>query len=128
MESPRIFASKNDLVDRLAIFLSGLCLIHCIGTVLILSLVASLSGFLLNPLIHEIGLVLAIGLGLFAFARGIIVHRQMIPSIVGGTGLFAMGFALTLRHGVSGEVILTIIGVLLVAVAHEMNRRAALPR
>ena len=114
-------------IDRVAIGLSGLCLIHCVATVLLLSLVASIGGLLVNPLIHEIGLMLAIVLGLFAFASGYREHGRMLPVLIGGAGLCAMAYALTLRHGMPGEVVFTVAGVLLVATAHHLNRRASVP-
>jgi hypothetical protein len=111
-------------LDRAAIGLSGLCLLHCVATVLILALTASAAGLLLNPLVHEVGLALAIGLGSYAFVRGLITHGHKAPLFIGGLGLAAMGYALSLRHGVAGEFIFTTLGVFLVAVGHELNRRA----
>lgn len=111
-------------LDRAAIGLSGLCLIHCISTVVLVALAASAAGIFLNPLVHEIGLALAIGLGLFALGRGVVSHGQKLPLFIGGAGLAAMAYALSLRHGVAGEFIFTALGVCLVAIGHELNRRA----
>jgi hypothetical protein len=43
--------------------------------------------------------------------------------LIGGLGLCLMAGALTLPHG-RGEAVFTIIGVALVALAHQLNRRA----
>ena len=38
--------------------LSGLCLVHCLGTAILLGLLASAGGFSAAPIIHEVGLTL----------------------------------------------------------------------
>ncbi|MDB5690653.1 MAG: MerC protein [Sphingomonas bacterium] len=110
-------------LDRLAIGLSGLCLLHCIGTLLIVATMASAGGFLLAPEFHEIGLGLALAVGTVALGHGIIVHRRPLPLAIGAVGLALMATALTLDHG-PGEALCTIVGVLLVAAGHQLNRRA----
>ncbi len=120
--------SRIRWLDRAAIGLSGLCLVHCIATALVLALATSAAGALVNPLIHEIGLVIAIGLGILAFGGGILAHGRRTPMLVGGLGLACMAYALSLRHGVDGEVFFTVLGVGLVAIGHVFNRRAQVAR
>ena len=110
-------------LDRLAIALSGLCLVHCIGTLLFVATMASAGSFLLAPEFHEIGLGLALVIGTIALGHGILVHRRPLPLAIGAIGLAMMATALTLDHGV-GEALCTIVGVLLVATGHQLNRRA----
>ena len=117
-------ASGTGWLDRAAIGLSGLCLIHCVTTALLVALAASTASVFLNPVIHEVGLVLALGLGVIALGRGAMSHGQKLPLFIGGLGLGAMAYALSLSHGVPGEVIFTIVGVCLVATGHGLNRRA----
>ena len=56
-----MFASlaRNGAIDRAAIGLSGLCLVHCIATAVLVMVLASAGGLLVDPRIHEIGLALA---------------------------------------------------------------------
>ena len=110
-------------MDRIAIALSGLCLVHCLATAILVAMIASAGGMLLNPAIHEIGLMVAIGLGIVSLGRGIVDHGFMMPSAVGGLGLGVMGGALTLPHD-GAEVVYTIIGVAILALGHDLNRRA----
>ena len=49
--------------DRLAIGLSGLCLVHCLATAVLLGLLSAAGGLLGSPVIHEVGLTLAMILG-----------------------------------------------------------------
>lgn len=112
-------------IDRLGIALSGLCLVHCLASAILVAVLASAGGLLLNPVIHEIGLVFAIGLGIVALGRGILEHGFMMPSAVGGLGLGVMAGALTLPHD-GAEVIYTIFGVAILALGHDLNRRAVI--
>jgi hypothetical protein len=116
--------SKAGWLDRAAIGLSGLCLIHCLGTALVVALTATAASIFLNPLIHEIGLAMAIGLGVIALGSGMLTHRRKAPMLVAALGLCSMAYALSLRHGVAGEVVFTILGVCLVAIGHSLNWRA----
>jgi len=111
-------------LDRLAIGLSGLCLVHCVATTVLLAVLASAGGFLGSPWIHEVGLSLAMVMGSFALGRGIWEHGFMMPSAVGGLGLGVMAGALSLGHGGS-EALYTIIGVVILALGHDLNRRAS---
>jgi hypothetical protein len=118
-------AGMNGSLDRMAMGLSGLCLVHCLATSVIVALLASAGGLLVAPAIHEIGLTLAIMLGIVALGRGVVEHGFMMPSAVGGLGLGVMSGALTLPHS-SVETVYTIIGVAILALGHDLNRRAVI--
>ncbi|WP_231638993.1 MerC domain-containing protein [Sphingomonas profundi] len=115
--------AETSWLDRVAIGLSGVCLVHCLATSVVLTLLASAGGLLLHPLIHEVGLALAIVLAALALGRGWLRHRAVLPAAIGGGGLMLMAAALTVHHG-PGETVLTIVGVGLVALGHHLNRRA----
>jgi hypothetical protein len=110
-------------LDRLAIGLSGLCLVHCVGTLLLVATVASAGSILLAPAVHEVGLALALVIGAVALGSGLAVHRRPWPIAIGVVGLGLMATALTLGHG-AAEAGFTIAGVILVAIGHHLNRRA----
>ena len=116
-------AENNGLLDRLAIGLSGLCLVHCLATSVIIAVLASAGGILGSPAVHEVGLTLAICVGIFALGRGIWEHGFMMPSAVGGLGLGVMAGALSLPHGPT-EMVYTMVGVAILALGHDLNRRA----
>ena len=108
----------------MAIGLSGLCLVHCVATAVALGLLSAAGGFLGAPIIHELGLVLAMLLGAFALGRGILEHGYMLPSAIGGLGLGVMAGALTLPHDGS-EALFTVVGVMILALGHRLNGIAA---
>ena len=116
---------ESGLLDRLAMGLSGLCLVHCLATSVLVALLASAGGLLGSPIIHEVGLSMAIALGTIALGRGIWAHGFMMPSAVGGLGLGVMAGAMSLPHG-PNETIYTMIGVAILALGHDLNRRAVI--
>ena len=118
----RLWGGLDARMDRIAMGLSGLCLAHCLATTIFLA-VFSAAGGLLNPAIHEIGLTLAIGFGVVALGRGILSHGYMLPATVGAFGIGIMGGALSLPHS-EFEIFWTLVGVALVALGHDLNRRA----
>ena len=111
-------------LDRLAIGLSGLCLVHCLATSVFLALLASAGGMLGAEWVHELGLVLAMIMGAVALGRGIVEHGFMMPSSIGGLGLGVMAGALTLPHD-GGEALFTVVGVAILALGHRLNHIAA---
>ena len=111
-------------LDRMAIGLSGLCMVHCVATTVLLALLASAGGLLGAPLIHEVGLTRAMVRGMLALGRGILEHGYTMPSAVGGLGLGVMAGALTMPHD-GTEAVYTIVGVAILALGHRLNHIAA---
>ena len=111
-------------LDEWAIGLSGLCLVHCLATAVLLGLLSAAGGALGAEWIHEGGLALAMILGGIALGRGIREHRFMMPSAVGGLGLGVMAGALSMPHG-GDELLFTVLGVGILALGHQLNRIAA---
>jgi len=111
-------------LDRLAMGISGLCMVHCVATAVLLGLLASAGGLLGRPIVHEVGLTLAMIIGAFALGRGYLEHGFMLPAGVGAMGLGVMAGALSLPEG-GHEPIYTVAGVLIVALGHRLNVLAA---
>jgi MerC mercury resistance protein len=91
----------------------------------IVTILASAGGFLVHPAVHEIGLTIAMILGAVALWQGVRTHGYVMPVWVGSLGLGVMAGALTMPHG-GAETAYTIIGVMIVALGHDLNRRAVL--
>lgn len=109
-------------LDRFGVILSGLCLIHCVAGVFLVSVLGIGGGVLLDPDWHRWGLALALVIGALTIGLGALRHGRFLPLMVGSTGLALMGGALAVGHG-DEEVVLTVVGVVLVAVAHLINIR-----
>jgi hypothetical protein len=117
-------AIPSGRLDRLAMGVSGLCLVHCLATAVLLGLLSAAGGFLGAPIIHEVGLTIAMALGAIALGRGIFEHGFMMPSAVGGLGLGVMAGALSLPHD-GTEAAYTVAGVLILALGHRLNLMAS---
>lgn len=115
-----LFAIPISRLDRLAVMLSGLCLVHCLATAVLVGLLSAAGGLLGAPLIHEVGMAVAMVLGTIALGRGISQHGFMLPSAVGALGLGVMAGALTLPHS-TVETLYTVVGVLVLALGHRLN-------
>lgn len=117
-------SSSTHRLDRIAMGVSGLCLVHCAATAVLVGLLASAGGFLGKPIIHEVGLIIAMLLGTLALGRGIREHGFILPAAVGLTGLSMMAYALTLPEG-GYEPLYTVAGVTMLALGHRLNALAA---
>jgi hypothetical protein len=115
--------ARLDRLDRIAIGLSGLCMVHCLASAVVIGLLASAGGFLGGHWVHEVGLTLAMALGAIALGRGVLIHGFLMPWAVGWLGLGVMAGALTMPHDGS-EAMYTIVGVALLALGHQLNRIA----
>jgi len=120
----RALLSIRSRLDRAGILLSGICALHCLLGIVLVSLLGLGGQALLDPAIHEIGLGLAILVGAVTLGMGVARHGQRAPLVIGACGIALMAAGLTVDHGPK-EALLTICGVVLVAVAHIRNLRHA---
>jgi len=112
-------------LDRAGILISGLCVVHCLAGLLVVSVLGLGGEFLLAPAWHRAGLAVAIGVGAITIGLGVLRHGRMLPLGLAGVGLVLMSGGLFVSHGFA-EAGLTVPGVLLLAVAHILNLRHAL--
>jgi MerC mercury resistance protein len=113
----------DSLLDRIAIGLSGLCLLHCMAGFVLLSLFA-LTGDWLDHRVHVIGLMLALPLAAVALWRGWRRHGRMVIAMLGAAGLVVMMASLIVVHGGMKEMLVSMVGVTLLALAHWQNMKA----
>ncbi|UUL82832.1 MerC domain-containing protein [Sphingomonas qomolangmaensis] len=117
--------AADGMLDRIAIGVSALCVMHCLASAAVVALLSTVAGEFVADWVHELGLGIAILLGALALGRGIVKHGYIMPPAIGALGLGIMGGAMTLPHG-SGEIVWTMIGVGILALGHDLNRRAVI--
>ena len=121
---PAIFSALRLRLDRAGILLSGLCALHCLLGLLLVSVIGLGGELLLAPAIHRVGLIVAVVIGAVTLGLGALRHGQVLPLVIGACGLALMAAGVVVQHGPQ-EAGLTISGVLLVAAAHIRNLRRA---
>ena len=109
-------------IDRSAMSLSGLCLVHCLAGSVLLSTI-SISGGLLNHSFHFFGLMLALPLAAYALVRGVRQHGRVSVIVLGGIGLALMTLSLLVGHGTALEIGMSVLGVVGLGAAHLLNMR-----
>jgi len=121
--------AKLKLLDSSAISLSGLCLLHCVLTTLIIPVFPMIaSSFIADEMVHLWLFLLACPLSVFALSIGWRLHGKIRFFLMGMLGLSLMGGALI--HGISEawETTLTTSGVIVLALSHfgnyGLNRRS----
>ncbi len=116
--------SIRDRLDGFGVVLSGLCAVHCLLGLVLVAALGLGGGLVLDPLIHETGLALAIAVGVLTLGLSAWRHGRVGPALIGSGGIMLMALALAFGHG-PWEAVLTICGVALVATAHIRNLREA---
>ncbi|WP_416908365.1 MAG: MerC domain-containing protein [Polymorphobacter sp.] len=115
---------RPHLLDRAAILLSGLCLVHCLAGALLVASLTLVGGWMSHE-VHSIGLMLALPLAVVALWRGVQAHGRWGVVAVGVVGIALMSASLFPDHGDALEIWLSVTGVLVLAAAHFWNMRAA---
>ncbi|MEP6868428.1 MAG: MerC domain-containing protein [Novosphingobium sp.] len=114
--------SIRDRLDRVGVMISGLCALHCIAGLVVVTVLGLGGEALLSPAIHRVGLAIAVAVGAFSLGLGALRHGKRGPLVIGCVGLSLMATSLFVSHG-AAEAFLTIPGVALVAFAHLRNLR-----
>ncbi len=110
----------------MAIFLSSLCLLHCLAIPFALLLGPVLSPWLTSTetQVHWGLLALAAPISVFALGNGFRRHRSHLTLWLGLVGLGFMLLAVTHLLGEQWEIALTVVGVIMVLIAHIRNTLA----
>ncbi len=99
------------------------CVVHCLGMPLLLTLAPMLSlHWLEAEHFHWLMLLLAVPLSVFGLWQGFQRHTRWLVPALGAFGLGLMAYDLLPAHDDHTHG-LTLIGVLLVALAHTLNIR-----
>jgi hypothetical protein len=118
-------ANQSDALDKAAVALSGLCLLHCLLLPVIITLLPFLGQFSDRHLHAEI-LIIVLPVSLIALTIGFRRHADKRVVGLGIAGLLLLLVGATLAHSLYGVVadrMLTITGSVILALAHYRNSR-----
>ena len=116
-------SSSTTGLDRAAVLLSGLCLLHCLAVPFAIIFGPLLSQWLVNSetQVHWLLLALALPISAVALARGYRRHHSVLTLLLGGVGLTLMFIGVSHVIGETWEVALTVVGVSSLLIAHIRN-------
>jgi cation transport ATPase len=125
---PNSVDQSNDQkrLDRVAIWLSGLCLVHCLAVPMALLLTPSLSAWLdaTETQTHWLLFGLALPISGVALYRGYKREPRAMTLAMGLIGLLLMLVGVVHLFGEDLEITFTTLGVILVMLAHIRNLHA----
>ncbi len=113
----------RDWLDGAAVFLSGLCLLHCLALPLVVAGVPFLAQFADTHLHYQV-LIAVIPLSVLALALGYRRHHDWRIVMAGALGMGLLVVGATVAHsqlGIAADRFFTVIGSLVLAAAHFMN-------
>ena len=118
-------ASQSDMLDKAAVALSGLCLLHCLLMPVIITALPFFGQFSERHLHAEI-LIIVLPISLIALSIGFRRHADKRVVGWGIAGLLLLIIGATLAHSMYGVVadrMLAITGSVILAAAHYRNSR-----
>ncbi len=117
-------AGDRHTLDRLAIWLSGLCLVHCLVFPVAIALLPVLAGVLPRQWwVHPLILAVALPLAVVALVRGWRRSGDARPVLIGAIGLAFLVAGVVAVEESTAEVVLTVTGGLVLSSAHLLNWR-----
>ena len=120
---------KSTTLDKLGIFLSGICLLHCLITPVIITLIPIISINVLveDLLFHQLMLWIVVPTSCVALFIGCRKHKRLPIALTGIIGMAILITVALFGHDIFGETaekVMTSIGGLTLASSHFLNFRA----
>ncbi|MCZ6640498.1 MAG: MerC domain-containing protein [Gammaproteobacteria bacterium] len=112
-------------LDRAAIWLSGICLVHCLAIPFAVLALPVIGDHLLDSetMVHWLLLAPAVPVSIVSLWSGYRRHDYPIGLLIGACGLSLMFIGVSHLIDRSYEIPLTIAGATLVTIAHGLNMR-----
>ncbi len=112
--------------DSWGIFCSGLCLIHCLATPLLIASgsLGVLAMLISSEWVHKLLLLPVFLFIVLSFPSAYKQHRHHMPGLLAVSSLLGLIIAITYGH--EFEIVLTVIAASILMFAHWWNRRLCL--
>jgi hypothetical protein len=121
----RSFSTAMPYLDRIGVFLSATCLLHCLALPVLLTIAPiTQTGLMDEQTFHLVLLWFILPVSLIALGIGCRQHKDLIIVLLGGTGLSLLLFAGLLGHTYLSpptERVLIVVAGLILAAAHLRN-------
>ncbi len=117
----------RSLLDKTAVVLSAICLLHCLALPVLLTLLPVVNIVLLSEhVFHGMMLAFILPVSVVALSIGCREHKNITTIVLGVSGLAILTFCAIWGHdllGMTGERIVTSVGGITLALAHIQNYR-----
>ena len=117
--------SASRLLDRIAISLSAICIVHCLAVPLVVAVLPiAVLGLGAESHLHAAMLWLVVPVSIVGLIMGLREHHRVKIAVAGMLGLAVIAFASIYGHGqwpFSIEIIVSVLGSVLLAGAHWAN-------
>lgn len=111
--------------DRLGVFLSALCSVHCLLTPVLVAFAPALGHYFNSELVHIILFTLVFPLAIYAFYTSYKEHHSIRPMSFGVFGIFLLAVELVLHEIFDGQmgwaIWASVFGGLFLAYGHYLN-------
>jgi len=120
---------KSTTLDKFGIFLSGICLLHCLITPVLITLlpIISINVLVEDLLFHQLMLWLVVPISCVALFIGCRKHKKLSIALTGIIGMIILFVVALFGHDLFGETmekLMTTLGGLILAASHFLNFRA----
>ncbi len=126
MQAP-VQTPDSTALDRMAIILSGTCMVHCLVLPILITLFPIIQGSLLEEEnFHALFLLLVLPTSVAAIFIGCRKHKNLLTAVLGVSGLLLLILAAFWGHhwvGLTGERIMTTVGGAVLSLGHLSNYR-----
>jgi thiol:disulfide interchange protein len=117
------FHSRDEVLDKAGIWMSSVCLIHCLGVPLLAIVIPTLENLPDNDsFIHGLALLLIVPVALISFLKGYAAHRKYYIPTLGALGLILLIVAFFYEETAWHSIITSSGGAILV-LGHILNLR-----
>jgi hypothetical protein len=118
---------RRKYLDTAAVFLSGVCMLHCLALPIALTILPIVNVTLVDEsTFHLLMVAVILPVSVIALTIGCRQHKDKLTLILGSVGLVILTLTAIFGHnllGLTGERIVTSIGGLILAAAHIQNYR-----
>jgi MFS superfamily sulfate permease-like transporter len=118
-------SARSAILDRMALALSGLCLLHCLLLPFLVAVLPFLGQFSDDHLHAEL-LIVVLPVSIIALILGYRRHRNIGVVAWGAAGLIVLTIGGTIAHSVYGLLLdrtMTVVGSITLAITHYRNFR-----
>ncbi|MBT6325896.1 MAG: MerC domain-containing protein [Bdellovibrionales bacterium] len=111
-------------LDKLGMIISGVCVIHCLLTPIIVLALPWVEGIFSHEVVHLSLLLFLFPLAIFTFTHGYKTHKKLSIVIMGAIGISFISIPILIHPAEFTEQALTISGSIILIIAHYNNLKS----